>query len=148
MLFFSLNWKCLWPCETYVARVWIWPLTRGMVHIKSQYYTTMYFCSSLWDNIILEPTWSRIRTLNLLADLLRPIVYLWAHLSASVPIFILCLHSLYRLKNLWGKNFPTVFARGIWSHLGPQGIAEVTIIGIIAFKIGKGENIPLLSETE
>jgi len=32
--------------------------------------------------------------------------------------------------------------------LGPQGIAEVKIIGIIAFKIGKGKNISLLSETE
>lgn len=101
----------------------------------------------LWANLVKVAN-TGAETLNLLADLPWPIVYLWAHHSASVPIFILCLHTLFRLKNLRGKNFPTVFAKGIWSHLGPQGIAEIKIIGIIAFKIGKGKNISLLWETK
>lgn len=139
-------WKLCCSCG------WIWALTRGTVHIKSQYYTDVFLQFFVkehysWANLVkVENTGAE--TLNLLADLLQPIVYLWAHYSASVPIFILCLHSLHRLKSLWGKNFPTVFAKGIWSHLGPGGITKIKIIRIIAFKIGKGKNISLFSEIE
>lgn len=111
------TWKLCYCCG------WIWALTRGKVRIKSHYNTDVFLQFIVrqhysWANLVKADN-TEAETLNLLSDLLQPIVYPWAHYSASFPIFILCLHNLFRLKNLWAKNFPTVFAKVIWSHLSP-----------------------------
>jgi len=47
LLFFPTLKMPMTKWNLHCSCVWIWTFTRGMVHVKSQYCTAMYFCSSV-----------------------------------------------------------------------------------------------------